>query len=256
MKSGVRQVVLNRVNGLVVPANTVLEKGMEVLRIPCIKRHTYAFGGPSEDSGIILDMGVVEIAGHKEVMAAVQWASGLQTDEILDKLLAVVDLNNYLETSGKDFSLKPLYHIDQVLFVLPDARMRNSPMYPAVGSSYETDVKVIDIITSRFGNHVLYNTYIPNAGYVTFKQENLITAKEKDRLKHEDFKEYFFGIDSPPFLKKGEKVKAYDGYIYNFDESVVLKITEDLRKYLTWSIKQAAPQDIHKPIEQDEQNPQ
>jgi len=242
MQTGVRQVILSKQgnNYVRVPAPTVIEVGIEVLRLPGGSRHpSYVYGSQYEESGVVIalkgtGLGESNIGG---IVAVVDWQGSGRIDEFPSNLLATKDLADWRERSGIK-PPEPKYHIDQVLYVKPGISDRASSLYPAVGSHYETDLKIVEIVSSRFGSTILYRAYIPGNGFNWFNESQLITAKERDRLKHEDFKEYMFAIDSPPFLKRGERVKTYDGYLYNTDESVILKLTDELKSHLSWPIKQ------------------
>lgn len=242
MKSGIRQAILNLKKGIVVPALTPITVGMEVLRIPSIDHAAYSFGLATEDTGTVESIKPFKIGSGETLIAIVLWTCGIRSEEYVTNLLATTDYSTWLITNEKQ-SLGALYHVDQIVFVRPLPGQRSSSEWPAVGSPYETDIKIIEVHSSRFGSVIKYKAYIPYVGYRNFNQESLMTAKEKERIVHDDFKEYFVNEDSLPFFKKGERVKVYGGYVYNMNETVIIEITDEIRKLLSWSIKQE-PMDL------------
>lgn len=225
-------------NGFVVNAVTPIVSGMEVVKIG--GRGPYRFGSELEDIGVV---GTVHSPAPppegrpSDYIAEVGWGGGKDwTEEYVESLVAYVDVQVAEQEFGP-LTIEPKYHVDQVLFVKPNRHAETS-YYPAVGSPYESDVKVTEVLNSRFGSKINYRVYVPSYGYMTLEETALITAKERERILHEDFKEYFVTTDLLPFFKKGERVKEYDGFIYNLEDTVIVEATKELKSNLSWSIKQ------------------
>lgn len=233
-----RHVVLDNKRDITIPAPTVLKSGMEVIRIKNKLYSPYQYGDVSEDIGIIETIGTTVVGSKAELIASVRYTGGHTSTEPCDMLVAYVDLQSWVTATGKTLSPIPKYRVDQVLFVRPITGQRSNEDYPAVNSPFETDVKVTDVYVSKFGSVISYRVYMPRVGYRTYDEENLMTAKERERMLHTDFKEYLYTQDALPFFKRGEKVKTFGGYLYNLDETVIIELNDELKKYLSWSIKQ------------------
>ncbi len=233
MKTGVVHKVL--FNNAAIPANTILASGVEIIRV-APGRHS--FGSPDEQLGVIIEIYKVPEEERNIDFAAIKWSDGSDGESSLNDLLAFSDLQSYCLTNQISLVREPKYHIDQVLFVKPSRDSHSAAFYPAVGSPHETDVKVTKVEVSTFGNVITYQVYIPSVGYVNFLEKSLITAKERERILHNDFKECFFTTDALPFFRRGERVKTYEGWLYNQDESVIVELNPELRSLLSWGIKQ------------------
>lgn len=237
MKTPIKTVVLDKNRNWVVPVTIPISKGVEVIRLKTSKYSPYAFGTPDEAIGVVSEIGTFNDGLRTLELAVVTWPHDEIGDEEIHTLLAYQDYLNWADKQG-GLNVDPLYCVDQVLFLRPLPNVRSSMDYPAVGSPFETDMKITKVKRSFFGSCITYTAYIPNLGYRNFTEDMLVTAAGRERILHEDFKEYFVSVDAQPFFTRGERVKAYDGYIYNLDETVVCKITDELRKILSWSIKQ------------------
>ncbi|HEY0750161.1 MAG TPA: hypothetical protein VGD26_03335 [Chitinophagaceae bacterium] len=225
---------------ILIPSPTEVKVGMEVLRAynPNLRMIPYQFGTFDENQGVVTEIGELpNPAGKMVKVAIITWPGGYTTEDYLENLLPVVDFNDWRVQNGTSELPVPKYRVDQVMFIRPNPMHRTGPDYPAIGSVFETDVKITDVKISRFGSVLRYVTYIPGVGYRSFIEEELCTPTERERIVHADLKEYFFTVDALPFFRRGERVKALDGFLYNLDESVIVKINDKLKEYLSWSIK-------------------
>jgi hypothetical protein len=196
----------------------------------------WSFGSACEDVATVLaieNRPSPDLSKKDINIAVIQYKkSGNRSVESLESLVSFEDYSEYLKEKGKPLQAEPLFKPDQVVYVKPSPRHRPSHEYPSVGSQYETDVKILKSECSTFGNHIKYQTYIPKSGYNEFQEEDLILASDRLKYLYKDFKEAIMSIDAQPFFKKEEIVKIFDGYVYNKDETVVVKLNNELEKLL------------------------
>lgn len=218
--------------GMVVEKKSPIVRGSRVIRIPRAKNVPYAFGQPKEDLGSVTDLQMVQLSIKESAMVVyVQWEQHSPTGEALEDLIALEDYEDWLKVNPIIAPTK-IFKIDQVVYVKPSPKKAPSPDYPSIGSQWETDVKITEITTSKFDSTSKYRVYIPNVGYANFAEDELVVAADKLKYKYKDFKELTCTVDASPFFKKDEKVKTFDGHVYNMGETVIIKLNDELQQLL------------------------
>jgi hypothetical protein len=235
MVTGKNFVLLNPTLGIEIKKVQDIKEGIEVVVAFNGDPHGYSFGAQQEDVGTIIavdDLATAADPNRRNVVIIEYKKSRHRAGEFIEDVVAYEDYLDYLKEKGKPTQPVPLYQADQVLYVKPSPRNRACHEYPAIGSQYETDVKVLSSDASTFGNHIYYQVYIPKAGYSQIKEDDLIPANGRLKYLYKDFKEAVMSINAEPFFKKEEVVKIFDGYVYNQDETVVVKLNNELEKLL------------------------
>ncbi len=218
---------------------TPLVKGTRVLRSAVVPPATpYVFGQTNEDIGEILDVVAMgnetRLSGNKPIsIAIVRYDDYGRTEEHLGALVAYDDYLNWLKENGKPIEVPaPKYRIDQILYVKPNPDISPNEGYPAIGSKFELDVKVVEVRQSKLGSSTLYTVIVPGYGNIKLYEELLLTREEKDIFKYKDFKFMIINRDLKPFFSNGEKVKIFEDHVYNMSESVVIRLNDELKQYL------------------------
>jgi hypothetical protein len=148
-------------------------------------------------------------------------------------LLAYADYLTFRETNPKLTDYAPFKDGD-VVYLAPQPGKTASQSTPYVGSEFETDMKVINVTKSKFGSAIRYTVYIPKYGYRELRPtEKLITREERSKYLYKDYKNVTANIDMKPFFSKDEKLKIFDGWVYNESETTIVKLTPTLLSNLT-----------------------
>jgi hypothetical protein len=212
--------------GISVKRKTIIDVNSNVIRLPGGMKGTkeYSIGNKFESIGVVVKRYNSDGVDYCHII----WGNGQvrPTTEYMTDLLAEDDFK------GCGYVIpQPKLRVDQVMYVRPGVRTP-SEEYPAVGSTYETDVKIIEVLSSQFGASILYRVYSPQYGYLKLHQDHLITPSERLNYLYKDFKQFSMEEDCSPFFKKGEIVYLFDGFISNKKESVMVKMNDDLQKLL------------------------
>lgn len=202
--------------GVYVNPITPISYGMEVI-IRQNGDYNFEFGGVSEDIGVVtgyepkLDgQGQVTVQiGKKKIYKFLEHNVVAYTDYLRWK-----HENNIVDPT-------PKFKIDQVVFVLSSLR----PKQYIYGDVFNT--KILKTEVSKFGNIIRYLAHLPNIGNQWFMEHELISVEDKEKL-FNNIKEYTFNTDALPFFHKGQRVKVFDGYLMNLDESVGVKLNDTL----------------------------
>lgn len=220
--------------GITITKTKKLEAGMAVLRLPTLSQETglvprYALGEPLEDVGVIT---AKQPINETLEICSVKYGRFGTLNDIETDLIAYEDF----VTAAVNFTpAEPIYRVDQVLYVKPSPLIQASGSYPSVGSSYETDVKVLDIRRSKIGISISYEVWSPMYGKLLLSERNLITADKKQAYIHKDFKQAVVLQNLLPLFSELEEVKIFDGFVYNHDESVAIKLSSNLEQYLQYN---------------------
>ncbi len=218
-----------------VPILTELVEGLEVVVAKGTSSKSPCFGLPNESKGRILGFDPnVASKDPGDIVVVVEFSRGSRCVTTTNNVVAYQDYLAYEASSPNNLRKKiPKYKEDQVLYLKPSPTRHPSGEYPSVGSNYESDVKVIAVNVSFFGNHVTYQIYIPHYGSINVEEDVLITAEERFKYLHSDFKEATVSKDLLPFFVLGERVRVFEGFVYTMDQSrATVKLTPDLQAIL------------------------
>lgn len=144
-------------------------------------------------------------------------------------------LNTYLARnevkSRMERTIKP-YEPGTIVYIRPGALSTEGNNWPAIGTPYETDLKVIDAVCSKFASICRYNLFNPvTQTYLTAKHEQLVTPSEK--MKYKCSQVYLSTQEVTGIIKKGEAFYKLGEYLYNDEESVILKVTPTILTIFT-----------------------
>lgn len=114
------------------------------------------------------------------------------------------------------------FAVDNIVYLKPNAARPANQQRPALGSKYESDLKIISVIPTAFKFSYSYLVYAPNAGEVIFYEEDLVSPADKIKYTYADYSEAVVINDMSPFFAIGDKVIMYNNLLHNQDHSVIV----------------------------------
>ena len=126
---------------------------------------------------------------------------------------------------------KNQFNVGDIVYLSPNYGVRPSYEAPCIGSNYETDLKIVDKRVSKFGSVVSYGCYVPQVGVVSFNHINLVSPKERFKMKYKESRRYSLNHEVEGIAKKGTEFTSLNGYLYDSStQSISLKINNDVMK--------------------------
>jgi hypothetical protein len=215
-----------------------IEKGVKVIRFDGKLSAAHQFGRENETVGEVLGLSTFpdhaqtnQLSSGIDVVAVVDWLNYGKIEERMYNLIPYDDYLAHLKLNELE-EPKPIYRVDQILYVKYRPDYSPTTTNPAIGSEYEIDVKVTRVIRSEFGSVIKYEVYIPNVGPAIFKEDSLIPAADRLKYKYPDYELHIMSEDLQPFFTKGQVVKFFAGNLYNEAETVIVKLNDVLKSKL------------------------
>lgn len=195
--------------------------------------HNPSIGSIHECEGVVVN--IVQIPTRAEEMAMVpvdvRWANGFTNQyrvcdiEHLDIFLNSVSAKRAAEADVVLF--KP----GDIVYIRPGTHDANKE-WPVIGSDYETDLKVIEVTTSKFKSILKYRLFNPSTQtYLYARHKELVTPQEK--LKYRTSLFYKSNISIPGILNTDDLFFQLGDHFYNEAETVILKVTPKISKIFT-----------------------
>lgn len=180
------------------------------------------FGSMEECEGVITHMGNDD--DPLMVIVAVAWSNKFESEyRIRDLELMDVMLN--LPSVSHRFEHTPaLLEVGAIVYLRNTGSAEASREWPTLGSDYETDLKVINVMVSKFRSICRYNLFNPvSQQYFKANCEEIVTAE--DRMKYKATLHYTSNVTIPGIVVEGDRFYQLGEYLYNQTESVILKMS-------------------------------
>jgi len=184
-------------------------------------------GGIYECEGRIVSIGY--IPSNKEEAANVPlnvvWSNGHSNQY---RLLDIEHLDSFLNKPSNKKARLPLtpFKPGDIVYIRPGVH-DPSKDWPVVGSDYETDLKVIEVTTSKFNSICKYNLFNPvSQTYLQARHDSLVTPQDKMKYKTQLF--FKATKDIPGLITKDAVFFQLGDFLYNEGETVILKSTPEI----------------------------
>jgi len=156
----------------------------------------------------------------------VVWRNGMKnTYHPKDLMLysSFVETDDFKQGEAKLIAAR---NIGDIVFIRPGTGVA-APDHPVIGSEFESDLKVMTVVASEFGNYIQYKCYNPvSHSFVTLTPNVVVNPAERLAYKGALFftaKESLSGL-----YEKGDKFHKLGEYLYRFDEAVIIKVTPEV----------------------------
>jgi hypothetical protein len=149
----------------------------------------------------------------------------------------LLSLLNALELHPHVIRPVPRFSVDDIVFLAPKPGKIPSIGWPAVGTDYEKDLKILSVNPTQYKLGYSYQVYTPSVGTLTIGERHVLSVNDRIKYLHPDYFESMIGFDASPFFRDGETVRVYDGKVHNLNGTVIVPLTDELKQQFKQSIE-------------------